>query len=72
MAVQAQRSEEEVAQPRELSAAESRAAFDRIARRNLGMSGEEFLRKWHAKEFGDDPDSQPRVMRVAMLLDLVR
>ena len=72
MAVEAQRIEKEDAQPREVSGAESRVAFDRIVRRNLGMSGDEFLRKWHAKEFGDDPDSQPRVMRVAMLLDLVR
>jgi len=35
------------------------------------MSGAEFLRKWDAKEFGDDPD-QPGIMDVAFLLPLVR
>lgn len=33
--------------------------------------GEEFLRKWDAGDFRDDPD-QPGVMDVAMLIPLVR
>lgn len=52
------------------SAQEARAIFDRAARRELGISGEEFLRKWEAGEF-KDPD-RPDVMRVAMLLPLAR
>jgi len=55
----------------ELSREEGEEIFDEAARRYLKMSGEEFLRKWEAKEFGDDPD-QPGVMDVAMLLSLVR
>ena len=40
---------------------------DRAARRELGMSGDEFIRRWEAGEFRD-PDERPEVMRVAMLL----
>jgi hypothetical protein len=43
------------------------ALVDRVARRELRMSGEEFLRRWEAGEFGD-PDERPEVLRVAMLL----
>jgi hypothetical protein len=43
------------------------ALVDRISRRELGISGEEFLRSWEAGEFGD-PDERPEVLRVAMLL----
>ncbi|MEX1255011.1 MAG: hypothetical protein WEE64_11800 [Dehalococcoidia bacterium] len=51
-----------------MTAEEGRKLLDRQARRYLGMSGKEFIRKWHAGEF-EDPD-QPDVMRVAMLLPL--
>jgi hypothetical protein len=40
---------------------------DRAARRSLNMSGEEFIRRWNAGEFGD-PDERPEVMRIGMLL----
>jgi hypothetical protein len=43
------------------------ALVDRVARRELQMSGEEFIRRLDAGEFGD-LDEQPAVMRVAMLL----
>ena len=55
----------------ELSREEGRAIFERAAQRYLHMSGDEFRKKWDAKEFGDDPD-QPGVMDVAMLLPLAR
>ena len=45
---------------------EGRKLLDRQARRNLGISRREFVRKWDAKEF-KDPD-RPEVMRVAFLL----
>lgn len=43
------------------------ALVDRAARRSLKMSGEEFIRRWEAGEFGD-PDTDPEVMRIVMLL----
>ena len=51
---------------RKLSAVTGRRLFDRQARRLLGMSGEEFARKWKQGDF-PDPD-RPEIMRVAMLL----
>lgn len=49
-----------------LTRKEGKKLLDRQARRNLGISGEEFVRKWDAMEF-IDPD-RPEVMRVAFLL----
>jgi hypothetical protein len=52
-----------------LSDEEARALFDRQARKYLGMSGEEFLRKWDAGEF-DDPD-QTNIVRVVLMIPLM-
>lgn len=49
-----------------LTPQEGRELLDRQARRYLGMSGEEFVRKWKAKEF-EDPD-RPEIMQVAFLI----
>ena len=38
----------------------------RAARHYLGMSGQDFLRKWRAGEF-KNPDADPAVRHVAML-----
>lgn len=57
--------------PHRLSRRERRALFDRLARRYLHMSGDEFIRAWDAGAFSDDPD-RPEVMRVAMLIDFGR
>lgn len=54
-----------------LTQEEAREMFDQQARRELNMSGEEFLRAWNAGEFDDDPD-RPEVMRVVMLLPFAR
>jgi hypothetical protein len=54
----------------ELSEDEGRALFERQARKYLGMSGDEFLRKWDAGEI-DDPD-RSEVLTVAFLIPLVR
>lgn len=59
-----------VPQVRELSPEESASEFDRQARRHLHMSGEEFLRRWDAREFPDTED--PDVGWVASLIPLVR
>lgn len=55
----------------EYTAEEGRAIFDEVAHRLMAMSGEEFLRRWDAGEFADDPD-RPEVIEVAMLIPLVR
>ena len=51
---------------RELTLEEGRALLDRQARRYLGISGEEFVRRYKAGEFANS--DTPEVMRVAMLL----
>lgn len=60
---------------RELSREEGRQLFDRQARRYLGISGDEFLEKWDAGEYGDPDDrtkNPPGVMQLAMLLPFVK
>ena len=49
-----------------LSGAAEERLFDRAARHYLGMSGQDFLRKWRAGEF-KNPDADPAVRHVAML-----
>jgi len=56
-----------------LSEAASAEAFDRMAQREMGISGEEFLRRWDAGEWADmDPDEVPGLVDVSMALPLVR
>ena len=53
---------------------EARAIFDEQARKTMGMSGEEFLRRWDAGEFdaiADDRD-HPEIMRLVMLINFAR
>lgn len=50
---------------------EAAALFERLCQRYMGMSGDEFIRRWDAGEYSDDPD-RPGVMDAAMLLPLVR
>jgi hypothetical protein len=54
----------------ELSEEEGRALFDQQARKYMGMSGDEFLRKWDAGEI-EDPD-RSEVLTVAFLIPFVR
>lgn len=51
---------------KELTREDGRKLLDKQARLYLGMSGSEFIEKWEAGEFGDDPD-RPEVMRLVML-----
>ena len=53
---------------------ESRAHFDRQAQRLLGISGEEFLRRYDAGEYEEPQDDRQMraVMKLAMLTDFVR
>lgn len=49
---------------------EAQALFDEIARKFLGLSGDQFRDRWHGGEYDDNPD-QFEVMKVAMALPLV-
>ena len=52
---------------------EAVVAFDRIARRALDLSGEEFLAALDEGTFDDvDPDAHPGLLDVLMALPLVR
>ena len=53
---------------------EAREIFDEQARRLMGMSGEEFLRRWDAGEYRDiaDTPGNLHIMRLAMLIPLGR
>jgi hypothetical protein len=53
---------------------EARQQFDHQAQRLMGMSGDEFLRRYEAGELDDvqDDRQQSAVMKLAMLADLVR
>jgi hypothetical protein len=50
----------------ELTRDEAREMLDREAGRLLGVSGEEFVRRWYAGEYRDCED--PKITQVAMLL----
>ena len=52
---------------RELTDEQSWGPFDRAARYYLDVSGEEFLERWESGYY-EDPDSEPGVMIVVMLL----
>lgn len=53
---------------------EGRQLFDTSARRTMGMSGEEFIRRWDAGEFAEiaDDADHPEIMRLAMLIPFGR
>ena len=56
---------------RELSLEEGRKLFDKKALQYLGVSGDEFIRRLDAGEYGD-PDDNSKVMRLVMLLPFAR
>jgi hypothetical protein len=59
---------------RELTEEEGRRHFDEAARRELGISGEEFLRRWDAGEYQPIPDTPEgwKVGRLYMMMPFVR
>ena len=60
-------------QVKELSEQEADELFDRICRREMGVTGAEFLRRWDAGDFADvDVDSVPGLTDVVMALPMVR
>ena len=56
----------------ELSAARAHKLFDANARLYLGISGDEFLRRWDRGDYKNEPFCMSRAMRVASLISLVR
>jgi hypothetical protein len=62
-------------QIRYLDDGEAAEAFESNAQRLLGISGDEFLRRWDAGEY-ETPDDRsehgPEIMRLAMMIPLVR
>lgn len=54
----------------ELTREEGLQVFDKAARHYLGISAEEFMRRWDAGEFADD--DRPEVVSVWMMLPLGR
>jgi hypothetical protein len=57
-----------------LTMEEGRAYFDEASRNLLGISGEEFLRRWDAGEYRDAPDTPESsgIRSMAMLIPLAR
>jgi hypothetical protein len=51
-----------------MSTADLNAVLNRAALTLLGISGDEFIKRWNDRDFGSDPDSIPGVMEVAALL----
>jgi hypothetical protein len=56
-----------------LDETEATALFDRICRREMSLTGAEFLERWDAGEYSDtDVDSVPGLADVVMALPLIR
>ena len=55
---------------REVSPEEGWELLDRQARKRLGMSGEEFVRKWEADEFEDSDQSD--ILLIAFMIPLTK
>jgi hypothetical protein len=58
----------------QLTEEEGIAFFDEQARLEMGMSGEEFLRRWDAGEFRPIPDTREgwKIGRLVMLMPFAR
>ena len=59
---------EEIPQGRILTEQESQAMKENLARKNFGMSLEEFTKAWKAGDFDDDPERHGDVVSLAMML----
>lgn len=59
---------------RYLSPEEGRAQFNAAARKLLGISGEEFIRRWDSGEYDDiaDTEGKRHIMRLALLIPIAR
>jgi hypothetical protein len=64
------RNAEEARYGRDVTREESWAMLDEWCRDYLGIGVEEFARRYHAGEY-DDPDDDPKIMRLAMRLEFL-
>jgi hypothetical protein len=57
-----------------LTPEEGREQFDRAARRRMGISGDEFIRRWDAGEYDEiaDKDGHRHIMQLAGLIGFAR
>lgn len=56
---------------REIGIDEGREMFDRIARRTMNMSGEEFIEAWESGKFDGQPET-PDLVQLVMLIPITR
>ncbi|MBX3069485.1 MAG: hypothetical protein KF883_03155 [Thermomicrobiales bacterium] len=70
----AQRATDDEEEVRFFTEAEARAFFEQEVQRLLGISSEEFFRRWDAGEYRDTPDIPENwpIYEVAMLMPLGR
>jgi hypothetical protein len=54
----------------ELSPEEGKELLDSQARKYLGISGDEFIRRWETQDF-EDPDDT-KIVRLSLLIPLAR
>ena len=55
-----------------VSAEEGHALFDAEARKLLGISGDEFIRKWDAHELDVDGPQHGAIIQLSFLMDFAR
>ena len=60
--------EEDLLKPRILTEEESLAMREHLARKNFGMSLDEFRKAWKAGEFDGDRERHGKIISLAMLL----
>jgi hypothetical protein len=58
--------------PEPVSEQEGFTLLDAQAQARLGISGDEFLRRWDAGEYDGPENDRPEVVKVAMLIPLAR
>ena len=61
----------EASSVKELTLKQGRALLDKQARKYLQLSGDEFIKKWDAGEFDENPD-RPEIMRLVMLIPFAK
>ncbi|CAN5190093.1 hypothetical protein BH23CHL1_BH23CHL1_25940 [soil metagenome] len=59
--------DEQIGRVEQFTDEEAREFFDRAVRRYLHMSGDEFIRRYDAGEYDEDPDQHPIMMMISLL-----
>ncbi len=61
----------EASNVKELTLKQGSALLDKQVRKYLHLSGDEFIKKWDAGEFDENPD-RPEIMRLVMLIPFAK